>query len=175
MSRGENGARAVDLLEKLVSIPSVTGSEKELINFLDDHFRKGGWKTRTIPVSHGRRNLLIHDASPRVVLTTHADTVPGDFPPRRHGDLLYARGACDAKASLAAMAVALEILAGETDEVGLLVLVGEEKGSDGALAANACAPPGVRFLVGGEPTENRFVRGSKGCLRIHVETRGASG
>lgn len=85
------------------------------------------------------------------------------------------RGACDAKASLAAQAVALEELArGGTGEVGLLVLVGEERGSDGALAANR-RPHLARYLIGGEPTGSRFVAGSKGCLRIEVEARGVSG
>jgi acetylornithine deacetylase len=73
------------------------------------------------------------------------------------------------------MAVALDSLSRDIDEVGLLILVGEEKGSDGALAANLSAIPGVCYLIGGEPTHNRFVRSSKGCLRIHVETRGVSG
>ena len=47
-------------------------------------------------------------------------------------------------------------------------------GSYGALAANR-APRGGRYLVGGEPTGNRFVAGSKGCLRIRAEARGTSG
>jgi len=175
VSRGDDGARAVDLLEKLVSIPSVTGSEAALIDFLEERFREDGWKIRSIPVSAGRRNLLVHRARPQVVLTTHADTVPGDVSPRRHGDLLYARGACDAKASLAAMAAALDSLGRETEEIGMLIVVGEEKGSDGAIAANLSAPEQVRYLVGGEPTHNRFIRASKGCLRIRAEARGTSG
>jgi acetylornithine deacetylase len=168
----EAGARAVELLEQLVAIPSVTGSEAPLVDFLEKRFERD-WTIRTIPVSAGRRNLLIQRQSPRVVLTTHADTVPEYFSPRRQGNLLHARGACDAKASLAAMAVALEDL--DEDAVGLLVLVGEERGSDGAIAADRAAPPGVDFLIGGEPTGNRFVAGSKGCLRIEAETRGVAG
>jgi acetylornithine deacetylase len=109
------------------------------------------------------------------VLTTHADTVPPHFEPRRHGAVLFARGACDAKGSLAAMAVALEEVSSGSDGAGLLVLVGEERGSDGALAANSRPARDVQFLVGGEPTENRFAAASKGCLRIAVETRGRAG
>jgi acetylornithine deacetylase len=175
VSRGDDGARAVDLLERLVSIPSVTGSEAALIDFLEERFRQGFWKIRSIPVSPGRRNILIHRARPQVVLTTHADTVPGDVSPRRQGDLLCARGACDAKASLAAMAVALDSLGSETEEIGMLIVVGEEKGSDGALAANLSPPEQVRYLIGGEPTHNRFIRASKGCLRVRAQARGTSG
>ncbi|MBC8645737.1 MAG: M20/M25/M40 family metallo-hydrolase [Thermoanaerobaculia bacterium] len=173
--RSGAAARAVDLLEELVAIPSVTGSEGPVLDFLENRYRDAGWTVETMEVSApARRNLFIHRGHPRVVLMTHADTVPPYFEPRREKDVLIARGACDAKGSLAAMAIALEALAAETDEAGLLVLVGEEKGSDGALAANR-RPHLAQYLVGGEPTENRFVAGAKGCLRIVVETRGVAG
>lgn len=169
------GARAVELLCDLVAIPSVTGAEEPLLEFLERRYAGSGWTVESMEVSSDRRNLFVHRGHPSVVLTTHADTVPPFLPPRREGDVLVGRGACDAKASLAAQAVALEELARDgTGEVGLLVLVGEERGSDGALAANR-RPHLARYLIGGEPTGSRFVAGSKGCLRIEVEARGVSG
>jgi acetylornithine deacetylase len=166
--------RAVGLLEELVVIPSVTGAEGPLLDFLEERFRTRGFSVETREVSPGRRNLFIHRGPATIVFMTHADTVPPFFPPRRGDGVLFARGACDAKGSLAAQAVALEDLAEEGAAVGLLVLVGEERGSDGALAANR-EPRGGRFLICGEPTQNRFVAGSKGCLRIRAEARGVSG
>ncbi len=175
MRQSGAGARAVDLLRELVAIPSLTGSEGPLLDFLEARYRRGGWIVETMEVSPGgRRNLFIHRGHPQVVLTTHADTVPPFFEPRQEGGFLIARGACDAKGSLAAQAVALEELARESGEVGLLVLVGEEKGSDGALVANR-RPEGARYLVGGEPTDNEFVTASQGCLRVAVEARGVAG
>jgi acetylornithine deacetylase len=169
------GERAVSLLSELVAIPSVTGSEEPVLAYLERRYASSGWIVDSMEVAPDRRNLFVHRGHPSVVLTTHADTVPPFFPPRREGDLLMGRGACDAKASLAAQAVALEELARDgTSEVGMLVLVGEERGSDGALAANR-RPHLARYLVGGEPTGSRFVAGSKGCLRIEVEARGVSG
>jgi acetylornithine deacetylase len=169
------GERAVSLLSELVAIPSVTGSEEPVLAFLERRYASSGWIVDSMEVAPDRRNLFVHRGHPSVVLTTHADTVPPFFPPRREGDVLMGRGACDAKASLAAQAIALEELARDgTSEVGLLVLVGEERGSDGALAANR-RPHLARYLVGGEPTGSRFVAGSKGCLRIEVEARGVSG
>lgn len=169
------GARAVELLTELVAIPSVTGSEEALLAFLERRYADTGWTVESMEVAPDRRNLFVRRGHPSVVLTTHADTVPPFFPPRREGDWLIGRGACDAKASLAAQAIALEELARQgSGEVGLLVLVGEERGSDGALAANR-RPHLARYLVGGEPTGSRFVAGSKGCLRIEVEARGVSG
>lgn len=176
MNEPSAGARAADLLVQLVEIPSVTGSEGALLHFLEDRFAADGWIVDPAEVSPGRRNLFIHRGRPRVVFTTHADTVPPFFPPRRDDAWLYGRGACDAKASLAAQAVALDELAADTREIGLLVLVGEERGSDGALAAARTPPaPAPEYLIGGEPTGNEFVAGCKGCLRVSIETRGVAG
>jgi acetylornithine deacetylase len=173
--RPEAGARAVELLCDLVAIPSITGKEGPLLEYLERRYAGAGWTVESMEVSPDRRNLFVHRGHPSVVLTTHADTVPPFLPPRREGDVLVGRGACDAKGSLAAQAIALEELARDgTNEVGLLVLVGEERGSDGALAANR-RPHLARYLVGGEPTGSRFVAGSKGCLRIEVEAKGVSG
>jgi acetylornithine deacetylase len=176
MSGSDAGGRAVDLLLELVGIPSVTGSEGPLIHFLEDRFGRTGWIVEPIEVSPERRDLFVHAGGPRVVFTTHADTVPPYVPLRRQNGWIHGRGACDAKASLASQAIALDELARETPEVGLLVVVGEERGSDGALAANAKPPPRrPEYLIGGEPTENEFVAGCKGCLRVSIETRGVAG
>ena len=168
------GGRAVDLLETLVAIPSVTGQEGPLCDFLEARYRGEGFAVEPIAVSGSRRNLFVHRGPARVVLSAHADTVPPFFPLRRQGDVLFARGACDAKGSLAAQAVAFEDLAGGGAPVGLLVLVGEERGSDGALAANR-EPRGSRYIVCGEPTGNHFVAGCKGCLRVAASTKGFAG
>jgi acetylornithine deacetylase len=49
--------------------------------------------------------------------------------------------------------------------------VGEEKGSDGARAANHL-PTRSRYLINGEPTESKLATGAKGSLRVHVRTHG---
>jgi acetylornithine deacetylase len=162
------------LLESLVAIPSVTGNESAVVDFVEERLRSRGWTCDSIPVSPGRRNLFARRGDPVVVLSTHADTVPPFLTPRREGSTLFARGACDAKGSLAAMIHALETLTDTSSAAaGLLLVVGEERGSDGALAANR-HPQRTRYLVGGEPTGNRFVSGSKGCLRVALETRGVA-
>jgi acetylornithine deacetylase len=55
--------------------------------------------------------------------------------------------------------------------VGLLFVVGEEKGSDGARAANRL-PTKSKFLINGEPTESKLATGAKGSLRVYVRTHG---
>jgi acetylornithine deacetylase len=170
----ENAARVADLLEQLVAIPSVTGEEAALLDFVAARCAPPGWRARWTDVSPGRRNLYLSGGPASVVFMTHADTVPSFVAPARRDGLLFGRGSCDAKASLAAMLVAIEALAPEKAPVGLLVLVGEEKGSDGALAANR-DPQGAQYIVGGEPTGNRFVAGTKGALRLAVSASGEAG
>jgi len=107
-----------------------------------------------------------------VTLSTHLDTVPPYHPPRLSGNRLYGRGACDAKGIAAAMMAAADQLASEGEErVDLLFVVGEEKGSDGARAANNLAATS-RYLVNGEPTESKLASGCKGSLRFIVRTHG---
>jgi len=107
-----------------------------------------------------------------VTLSTHLDTVPPYLVPRLDGERLYGRGACDAKGIAAAMMAAADrlVAAGES-RVDLLFLVGEEKNSDGARAANHLAATS-RYLVNGEPTESRLATGAKGSLRVTLRTRG---
>jgi acetylornithine deacetylase len=60
--------------------------------------------------------------------------------------------------------------AGHTN-LALLFVVGEERNSAGALAA-AKAPRGSKFLINGEPTENKLALGSKGALRLELVASG---
>jgi len=106
------------------------------------------------------------------VLSTHFDCVPPFFPSRLESDRIYGRGACDAKGILAAQIAACEALRREgCGEVGLVFVVGEERGSDGARAANLVAD-GCRFLVDGEPTDNRLGLATRGALRLRLRASG---
>jgi acetylornithine deacetylase len=108
-----------------------------------------------------------------VVFSTHIDCVPPFFPSRVERGLLFGRGACDAKGIIAAQVAAAERLraAGET-RFALLFVAGEERGSDGAAVANAQAPPGVRFLINGEPTDNRLGAATRGMYRLRLNAKG---
>ena len=103
-----------------------------------------------------------------MVFSTHFDCVPPFFPSRVEGGVLYGRGACDAKGILAAQVAAAERLraAGET-RVGLVFVAGEERGSDGAMAANRIASRST-FLINGEPTDNRLGAATRGVFRVRL-------
>ena len=162
----------VGLARSLIDIDSTTGTEGPVVGWLADWLRARGYTVETQPVEGERHNLHVTLGQPVVVLSTHLDCVPPFFPSREAAGLLYGRGACDAKGIAAAQVGALEQLraSGET-RVGLLFVVGEERGSHGALAANL-VPPGSRYLVDGEPTDNRLGAATRGVYRVRLCARG---
>jgi acetylornithine deacetylase len=162
----------VALAAELLTIDSSTGAESAVVDFVSKWLVTRGWNVTVQEVTRGRANVWASRAGGGVTLSTHLDTVPPYIAPRLTGDRLFGRGACDAKGIAAAMMVAAEKLAAEGEQrVDLLLVVGEEKGSDGARAANRLAATS-RFLVNGEPTESKLASGAKGSLRVTVRTRG---
>ena len=128
------------------------------------HRRSTGGRRRPVRVSHG--------STGPVVLSTHFDCVPPFFPSDVRDGSLFGRGACDAKGILAAQVAAAERMRASGERrVGLLFVVGEERGSEGAAVANAAAP-GSAFLINGEPTDNRLGVATRGVLRLRLTAYG---
>jgi acetylornithine deacetylase len=162
----------VSFTRSLVDIDSTTGCEEEVGSFLVDYLPRLGFSVTTQPVDSTRFNVLATSGPPAVVFSTHFDCVPPFFPSRIEGDRLYGRGACDAKGILAAQVAAAAALRQEGEErVGLLFVVGEERGSDGAKIANEFAN-GCRYLVDGEPTDSRLGLATRGMLRLKLRASG---
>jgi acetylornithine deacetylase len=165
---------AVALTRALVDLDSTTGQEAATGRLLCRLLDERGYQVTQQPVSGDRFNVYATlGTEPQVVFSTHYDCVPPFYPSRIEAGVLVGRGACDAKGIAAAQMAAVERLRqrGET-RVGLLFVVGEERGSDGARLANSLAPPGVRFLVNGEPTDNRLGIATRGILRVRLVATG---
>ena len=166
---------AVTFTRQLIDIESVSGNEAAVGNYLYGELCRIGYQTAKIPVEGDRFNLYATSEeapNPEVVFSTHMDTVPPFIPSSEDADRIYGRGSCDAKGIIAAQVAAAERLRRESIYVGLLFVVGEERDSLGAKIANDHSPASCRFLVNGEPTENRIALASKGTLRVEVTARG---
>jgi acetylornithine deacetylase len=162
----------VSLAAELLAIPSPSREEARAVEFVSRWLMARGWNVTLQDVSPGRSNVWASRRGGGVTLSTHLDTVPPYVAPRLEQERLCGRGACDAKGIAAAMLVAADRLAEAGEErVDLLFVVGEERGSDGALAANSLDATS-RFLINGEPTESRLATGCKGALRVTARTRG---
>jgi acetylornithine deacetylase len=165
-----------ELTRALVDIESVTNNESIAGEFLFRHLApladKYGGHVQRMPVEGQRFNVFASWGEPIVTLSTHMDTVPPFFPLSEDDEFFWGRGACDAKGIIAAMICAVEkLLAEGISNVGLLFVVGEERNSAGARIA-AKTPRGSRYLINGEPTENKLCLASKGALRFELVARG---
>ncbi len=162
----------VAVARALVDIDSTTGAEGAVGEWIARFLEGCGFSVVRQPVDRDRINVLATLDPPSVVYSTHLDCVPPFFPSRIGGGRLYGRGSCDAKGILAAQVAAADELrrAGER-RVGLLFVVGEERGSDGARAANTLAA-GCRYLVNGEPTDSRLGLATRGTLRLKLRAAG---
>jgi acetylornithine deacetylase len=162
----------VDLAHALIAQPSLTGSEAPAVELAASWLKERGWSVTVQEISPGRANIWASRGQGAVTLSTHLDTVPPFIAPSLNGTRLYGRGACDAKGIAAAMMTAAQSLVElQEDRVDLLFVVGEEKSSDGARAANLL-PATSRFLVNGEPTEGRLASGAKGSMAVTMRTHG---
>jgi acetylornithine deacetylase len=163
------------LIRQLIDIPSVTGEERQLAEFLNRALVARGFGVRLQEVEPKRFNVLAHFGEPiRVVLCTHLDTVSPFIPSSEDAQFIYGRGACDAKGILAAMVTAAEQLQRDGfRQVALLFVVGEEGDSVGAHKANELGV-GNEYIVVGEPTENRLASGHKGSLEFVLRAGGTA-
>lgn len=164
-----------ELTKSMMSIPSTSGEEGEVGHWLGDYLRSLGWSVELQKVSDTQNNVLAWlNETPRVVFSTHLDTVPPFIPPTEDEEKIYGRGACDAKGIIAAQVTAAEELRRQgIEDIGLLYTVEEEASSTGARAANE-HPMAAKceYLINGEPTDNDLAIGSKGSFRLKIKTSG---
>ena len=162
------------LTRRLIDIESITPNEGAVGDFLWEELRRRGFESRKMAVEGPRANVLGtspgHDR-PEIFFSTHMDTVPPFIASSEDDRCIYGRGACDAKGIIAAQIAAAEKLRAAGLFVGLLFLVGEETNSLGALQANQ-HPMGARFMINGEPTDNRLALATKGSLHVVLTARG---
>ena len=164
----------VSLTRQLVDIESISGNEGQVGDFLAQELRRLGYNVQRMIAEGERANIYAavpQQPNPAVVFSTHMDTVPPFIPSSEDEHRIYGRGSCDAKGIIAAQIAAAERLRAEGIYVGLLFLVGEERDSLGAKVANQ-QTSGCKFLINGEPTENKVAIASKGALRAELTATG---
>ncbi len=162
------------LTRKLIDVESITGNERAVGELLLNELKSLGYEAGRMAVEDNRFNVWATwpgHAQPKVVFSTHMDVVPPWIQSAEDDEKIYGRGACDAKGIIAEQIAAAERLREKNIFAGLLFVVGEERDSQGAYVANGQAP-GSKFLINGEPTDNRIGVASKGALRVNVIAEG---
>ncbi len=171
----------VGLTRQLCEIESTTYHEGAVGDFLAEFLTGRGWEVEKTPVAQPaesasagpRWNVYggVREQTPDLVFSTHMDTVPPHIPFSEDAEFMHGRGASDAKGIIAAQVAAAEALRAAGLRIGLLFVSGEERDSAGAKAANL-RPKGSRFLINGEPTDNKVALASKGALRVVFRSTG---
>jgi acetylornithine deacetylase len=86
-----------DLTRQLIDIPSLTGEEGAAGSFLVTWLKGLGYSVEQQPIAPERFIVLATPGEPpRIVFSTHIDTVPPFIPSREDGEYIYGRGSCDA-------------------------------------------------------------------------------
>ena len=163
------------LTRELIDIPSVTGNEAAVGNFLSEQLEGLGYRVERQELVQGRFNVIAKtEEPPRVVFSTHMDTVPPFITSSEDDEFIHGRGSCDAKGIMAAQIFAAQRLRAEgVNDVGLLFTVDEELGSAGAQLANDHPlARECRYLINGEPTDSRLAIGTKGSVRVVITAEG---
>ena len=165
----------IRLTRELVDIDSTTGREQEAGEFIARTLEGLGWQVERQHVVDGRFNVIARTpVDPVVVFSTHFDCVPPFFASREEGGRVYGRGSCDAKGILVAQIAAAERLRASGEQrVGLVFVIAEERGSEGARAANERAA-GSSYLINGEPTDNRLATATRGVYRVKLRASGVA-
>ena len=164
-----------ELTRQLIDIPSVTGEELAVGRFVSNYLQQLGYGVERQEVEPDRFNVIATtEAPPRIVFSTHMDTVPPFIESSEDEEFIYGRGSCDAKGIIAAQIFAAQRLRDEgVNDVGLLFTVDEETASLGAQVANKHPlAASCQFLINGEPTDSRLVIGTKGSVRVNITTEG---
>jgi len=172
-----NQMELVTFTRNLIDIPSLTGEEGAVGEFLAKTLERLGYHVERQQVTEERFNVIATtDDPPRIVFSTHMDTVPPFIASKEDWENIYGRGSCDAKGIIAAQVVAAEYLRSQgVSDLGLLFTVDEELSSTGAQLANKHKLASqCRYLINGEPTDNLLAVGTKGSMRVILTTRGRS-
>jgi acetylornithine deacetylase len=164
----------IDFLLDILNFDSTSGRENELAKYIYTNYKPFSSTAEIQETKEGRLNVFFKTGEPRIIFCSHLDTVPPFIKPEKKDDIINGRGSCDAKGQIAYLLEVYEQLITEGyDNIGMLMLSGEEDGSQGAIRANENLI-NCEFIIIGEPTENKFIKASKGNLLVNVTFKGKS-
>ena len=173
-----------ELLQRLISIPSLSRDETAVADFLEEWLTGEG----LAPHRCGNNLWCCHGEGPAVLLDAHIDTVKpvagwtrDPFTPSVEGDRLYGLGSNDDGASVVAIIEAYKRLTAKPQPYTLVLSLSAEEETSGrkgleislAEIEAACGP--VACGVIGEPTSLEMVVAEKGLMVLDCTVKGVAG
>ena len=157
---------ALAWLVRLCEVDSTSGREADLAPVLATVLQEAGaTAVEVLPLPDGRCNVLATWGEPRLLFSTHLDTVPPFIAPVVRDGAVWGRGTCDAKGQIVAQLAAIRRLVAEgLGGFAWLGVAGEETDSQGARLALDLKDrlAGCVALINGEPTELKLAAGQRG-------------
>ena len=164
----------IDFLLNILKYDSTSGKENELVKFIKENYSHKKSEVEIQETEGGRRNIFLKYGEPKIIFCSHLDTVPPYIPPVLKEDIIFGRGSCDAKGQVAYLYEVYKQLIDEGyNNIGMLMVSGEEDGSQGAIRANK-EIKNCDYIFIGEPTENKLIKASKGNLLTNITFNGKS-
>jgi acetylornithine deacetylase len=176
--------KTVDLLKRLISIPSVSGEENQRADFLENFLKE----KKHSPLRKGNNIWLLspdwNDAKPAILLNSHIDTVKpvagwtmDPFIPLEEDGKLFGLGSNDAGASVVSLLHVFSVLTQMPQENNFIFLASCEEeisGKNGIESVLSELPP-VNLGVVGEPTSMQPAIAERGLLVLDGKVYGKAG
>jgi succinyl-diaminopimelate desuccinylase len=161
------------LLRELIQIPSESGNEKEIGEYLYD-LLKTEFNTEKQYLTDNF-NLFAKIGEPKIILATHIDTVYGKIELKEEGGYVYGTGACDNKSQITAMIIAARMAIEKgIKDFGIMFTVQEETDFAGVKKIVGLIPASTELIVCGEPTDLKIINRQKGLMTLKLISKGKS-
>jgi acetylornithine deacetylase len=174
----------IQLLQKLIAIPSLSRDESAVADFLQSWLTEEG----LAPHRCGNNLWCCHGTGPAVLIDAHIDTVKpvtgwtrDPFTPTVEGDRLYGLGSNDDGASVVALIAAYKRLIAKPQPYTLILSLSAQEETSGREGLEislpemeaACGP--IAFGVFGEPTSLEMAVAEKGLMVLDCSVKGKAG
>ena len=184
MTQEQYVSDAVQLLKKLIAIPSVSRNEKDAADIMEQTIRSYGFEPQ-----REANNLWIIDphydeSRPTLLLNAHIDTVKpvaswsrDPFSPDVEDGVLYGLGSNDCGGGLCSLLQIFRMLTEKPQSYNLIYLASAEEevsGKDGITRALPLLPH-IDLAIVGEPTGMNPAVAEKGLMVLDVIAHGKSG
>ena len=176
--------RAVELLKHLIATPSVSRSEEQAANVMEQAIRDLGFQPRREANNVWALDPHFDENRPTLLLNAHLDTVKpvatwtrNPYCPEQDGDMLYGLGSNDCGGGLVSLLQVFAWRTAKEQPYNVIYLASAEEevsGKDGISRVLPLLPP-VEVAIVGEPTGMQPAIAEKGLMVLDVVAHGTSG
>lgn len=168
----------IEILKDLVKFDTIKDKEnKEILDYIQNYFENLGFKIE----KREKYLIMSYGENCNIGFIGHSDTVEfiDGWKTNPHeltqiGDMLYGLGSCDMKGGIAAFMQAVSEINLKELKKGIKVYItyDEEIGFGGINELVYIKEKMPKYLIIGEPTDNKIMTGCKGLFAVKIFTKG---